>query len=319
MSESLASSSALSNTEDQAMSTSLACVTFGLALLGQMPPEPSTGKAKPAAKAAEPAKSEPAAKAEQDELLRLLKEKATELDVYRGSEAKEPRPLIAEPILRYSNAETTFGSLQGATFLWLEGGRPLTAVSFWLRRADNAVIRECTSFSSAPLECRVGGRAVWSPKTGGLLEQRLPDAPAPAEKKAQRLTQMRNLARRFTATCYQSRTGQPTNLRLLPQPLYRFADEKAGVLDGALFAFVVSNDPELFLMLEAARDGKRDEAQWRFSLARMSSHKGTVRLDDKEIWSVPNFYQDKTEDRKTGPYTEGKVGTFTPSAPAPGS
>ncbi len=128
---------------------------------------------------------------------------------------------------------------------------------------------------------------------------------------------MRTLARRFTATCYNSKTDEPTILRLLPQPLYRFEDAKAGVLDGALFAFVVSNDPELFLLLEAARDGGKGAAAWRFSLTRMSSLRETVRLDDKEVWSVPNYYQDRAEDRKTGPYTEAKVGTFTPAAAPP--
>lgn len=249
--------------------------------------------------------------------MRFFKEKAAELGLFRGSKAKEPQPLLREPVLRYSNSERVIGSLDGATFLWLEGARPLAAVSFSVRRVGNAVYRECTSFSGMPLECRVGEAAEWSPEIGGLVEKRLPEGPAPAERKAQRLTQMRALARRFTARCYDSRTGEPTDLRLLPQPLYRFEDEKAGVLDGALFAFVVSNDPELFLLLEAARDGERGAAAWRFSLARMSSLPETVRLDDKEVWSVQNYYQDRAEDRKTGAHSEAKVGTFTPRAAPP--
>jgi hypothetical protein len=123
---------------------------------------------------------------------------------------------------------------------------------------------------------------------------------------------MRSLARRFTASCHNPRTEEPTELRLLPQPLYRFEDEPAGILDGALFAFVVSNDPELFLLLEAHSDIKEGESAWRFSLARMSSQKETVRLNDKEIWSVPNYWRDPAEDRKTGPYVEANVGTFAP-------
>ena len=88
------------------------------------------------------------------------------------------------------------------------------------------------------------------------------------------------------------------------------------MIDGGLFAFVVSNDPELFLMLEAVSDSD-GKAHWRFSLARMSSLRETVRLDDKEVWSVPNYYQDRAEDRKTGPYAEAKVGTFVPSVAPP--
>ncbi len=49
----------------------------------------------------------------------------------------------------------------------------------------------------------------------------------------------------------------------------------------------------------------------------MSSLKETVRLDDKPIWTVPNFYRDASEDRKTGPYIEARIGTFVPNAAAP--
>ena len=250
------------------------------------------------------------------EQLRFFKEKATELAVFLGPDAKSPQPLTSEPVLRYSNPEREIGSLDGATYLWLDGTRPIAAVSFSIRKLNNAAYRECTSLTSVPLQCRADETAVWSPKTGGLLARPLADTPAPAATKTQRLTQMRTLARRFSATCHNSRTDEPTELRLLPQPIYRFEDERAGILDGALFAFVVSNDPELLLLLEAVSSKGRTEGEWRYSLARMSSLKETIRLDDKEIWTVPNFYRDPGEDRKTGPYVETKIGGFVPGDPA---
>jgi hypothetical protein len=131
--------------------------------------------------------------------------------------------------------------------------------------------------------------------------------------KTQRLTQLRTLARRFSADCYHPRSGEPTELRLLTQPLYRYEDDKAGILDGAMFAFVVSNDPELLLVLEAVKAGG-GPAGWRYSLARMSSLKETVKLDGKETWTVANYYQDPHEDRKTGPYVETRIGVFEPAA-----
>jgi hypothetical protein len=103
---------------------------------------------------------------------------------------------------------------------------------------------------------------------------------------------------------------------MLTQPLYRFADDKAGVIDGGLFAFVVSNDPELFLMLEVVNGMGGSEAHWKFSLARMSSLKMAVRLGDREVWTVPNYWREPTEDRRTGPYVESKFGTFPPDAAA---
>jgi hypothetical protein len=262
-----------------------------------------------------PPPADPAAQlAERTEQLKVFKEKAAELELRRGPE-QPPLALTKEPVLRYSNAEREIGSLDGATFVWLEGARPLAVASFSIRRQGNSIYRECTSLSPWPLACTSGGAGVWLPKKGGLLAQSLSDAPLPGDTKAQRLTQLRALARRFTATCYNSRTEEPTELRLLPQPLYRYDDERSGILDGGLFAFVVSNDPELLLVLEAAKT--EAGAAWRYSLARMSSLKESVRLDGKEIWAVPNYYRDPSEDRRTGPYVESRIGTFGPPAAAP--
>ncbi len=267
-----------------------------------------------AAALGQPAAEPPPAPIDRQEQLAFFKQQAAELSLYDGPDAIKALPLHPQPVLRYTNAERDIGSLDGATFLWLDGSRPVAAVSYSIRRLRNEVYRECASLSESRLVCRKGEAALWSPKTGGLLAQPLAGAPAPAAEKVRRLTQMRGLARRFSANCYHRQTDQKTELRLLPQPLYRFADEKGETTDGGLFAFVVSNDPELFLLLEAMHGTGEGEGYWRFSLGRMSSQEIVVRLDDREIWSVANYWQDPTEDRKTGPYVEGKTGTFAPAA-----
>jgi hypothetical protein len=127
---------------------------------------------------------------------------------------------------------------------------------------------------------------------------------------------MRTLAARFAVTCYDSNTDAPRELRLLTQPLYRFESEKHKISDGALFAFVITNDPEMFLLLEAVSD-KGPDPQWRFTLARMSSLPQKVRLDGQEIWSLTNFHRDPNEDRKTGPYTTGALGKYLPATAPP--
>jgi hypothetical protein len=279
------------------MSASLVSLALAAAVLGQSPTE-------------HPAADQDAGRQELRELFRGM---AAELILTPKDD--KPLSLHSEPVIHYTNAERDIGAIEGATFLWLSGNRPVAAVSLATRPLQKAVYRELTSFSTAPLVCRAGEATVWATKTGGLLEQPLSDAPAPAATKAPRLTQMRSLARRFKATCYHPRTDEPTELRLLPQPLYRYAVEEAGIHDGALFAFVVSNDPELFLLLEARTSAKAEEPTWRYSLARMSSLKMTVHLNDKPAWEVPNYWRDPAEDRKTGPYTEARVGTYEPSAP----
>jgi hypothetical protein len=127
---------------------------------------------------------------------------------------------------------------------------------------------------------------------------------------------MRNLARRFSVTWHHSQTDEKTELRLLSAPLYRFQSDKHRVIDGALFAFVATDDPEMLLLIEAVRNPNKDPF-WRYSLSRMSALKEVVRLDDQEIWSVPNYHRNPMDDKKTGHYTEQKVGTFVPVVPAP--
>ena len=241
-----------------------------------------------------------------NERLQFIKQKVSQLELEGVGQKR--LTLKDDAILRYSIPERDNGTWDGATFLWLDGVRPLAAIAVGMRRPNNAVFREITSLSGTRLICRRSGDVIWSSPSGGFLNRAFADAPQPAATEAGRLTQMRTLARRFSATCV--RRGDATELRLMPQPLYRFHDEKQGILDGGLFGLAVGNDAEMLLLLEATNDSTAGKANWRFSLARMSSLELTVRLDDDEIWSIPRFYSLPPDERKTGPYVEAQEGTF---------
>jgi hypothetical protein len=249
-----------------------------------------------------------------EDRLRFFKEQLDSFSLFRAGDATTPLALKPDAVLHYSNPESEL-SRDGVTFLWLAGARPVAAISLSIRnRPANAAYYECTSFSDQPLDCRRNGSTIWAPKKGGLLAQPFSDAPAPADSASRRMTQMRNFARRFTVTRENSEGTK--ELRLQDSPLYRFSDEGQGILDGALFNFVVSNDPELLVLIEAAGPKNGKEARWQYSIGRMSSPHEVVRLDDKEIWSVPNYHRDPTEDRKTGPYVEAAFARYVPSANA---
>ena len=70
-------------------------------------------------------------------------------------------------------------------------------------------------------------------------------------------------------------------------------------------------------LLEALQSASGNSAGWQFSLARMSSRKEVVRLDDREIWTVENFYSLPTEARKTGAYMESRLGPLDPDIRGP--
>src|SRR6185436_15880974 len=117
----------------------------------------------------------------------------------------------------------------------------------------------------------------------GLKFAPLEGAAKPAGAAPQRLLQMRRLAKDFSAT-KKERDGNQQELRLLPQPIYRYAAPKEDILDGGLFTFVQGTDPELFLLLEVR--GKEDAARWGFAAARMNSVEFHLRRQDREVWSV---------------------------------
>ena len=93
------------------------------------------------------------------------------------------------------------------------------------------------------------GRTWWAPTVPGLVLKPLPGAPKPAGSAAQRLRQMRSLADGFRASDNFKRKGW-SELRLLPTPITRYGKDGTAPSDGALFAFVLGTDPEVFLFLE---------------------------------------------------------------------
>jgi hypothetical protein len=115
------------------------------------------------------------------------------------------------------------------------------------------------------------------------------DAPPPAETLRQRLVQMRRLCEEF-AIRTEPVNEQPTELRLMPQPLYRFEDDASGVLDGALFAFAEATDPEALLLLEAAKASGGEAGYWQYTLAKMTSRPIVARRGETVVWSVPGYW-----------------------------
>jgi hypothetical protein len=100
---------------------------------------------------------------------------------------------------------------------------------------------------------------------------------------------MKDLARRFEAfEFYDHRSGESERyqLRLLPQPVLRYTDPAAGLVDGALFFFVYGRNPEVVLLVEARREGDTGPI-WSYGLARVGAARLHVKLDGAEVWQAP--------------------------------
>ncbi len=130
-----------------------------------------------------------------------------------GSQAK----MLPEPVLRWSNPSV--GEIHGNVFLWTADDRPAVVGSFYKWFTPHThLTHEFHSLAEQPLVAKTGERQVWAASSAGVKFAPLPGAPAPAASAAQRLLQMKRLARDFAATKHE-RDGARQELRLLPQPI----------------------------------------------------------------------------------------------------
>jgi hypothetical protein len=201
----------------------------------------------------------------------------------------KPFDLFPKSVLNYSNPLRP-ATQHGSVHVWTEKGVPRVIGAIWSAEdRDNPAQRnlsyEFHSLAPGPLRVEMENTNVrWEPRASGLEWVELKDAPKPPESRALRLTAMRRIAAEWTAT---GLTSEESQLRLLPQPLYRYPETVEGPLDGAIFAFVVGTDPELFVVLEAWKDTPGKTDGWQISPARLTGTPLTLKRGDDTLWSSP--------------------------------
>lgn len=239
------------------------------------------------ATAAEP--PAPPAKAQRDQsvkqrLLELHVQGAKEYEIALDADKTQRCELRTQPVYVWTNP-TRSGGQQGAVFVWTFQGRPEAVATIFSHpeRGQRVLCHEFHSLSLATIVPTHPGPQVWQPRAG-VTPRPIADAPVPADSARQRLFQLRNLARDFSATS-RDEHGEAWELRLLPQPLYRYESREAKVLDGALFVYATSagTDPEIILALEARETATGP--QWHFIAARFSDLNLELKYKVDEVWS----------------------------------
>jgi len=180
------------------------------------------------------------------------------------------------PVMRTGNKE---GNPDGAVWLWLDGQRPVGALCVWNR--GPLWYSENTAIVGEVLEVTGWPNATWRSNGGGRKPMALEDSVPESPKSRQRT--LRALALEFTAR--EDRLGIKSELRLFPRPIYEYPDADHDTLGGAVFAFVYGTDPEVLMQIEARQEG--GARRWEVQFARMASAELSVKLREKEIWSVP--------------------------------
>lgn len=226
--------------------------------------------------------------------------------------------LLEKPIMRWSSDDDWSGDV----FLWAHDGRPgvvgclLSGPSGETNRIAFHEFHLLAEKPIAPAELQTHKQ--WQPEEG-LSRIAIEGSPPPAETAAGRLTQMRQLAREFTAHL---KTDSDWELRLLPQPIYRYGEskdgEKASAVDGALFTWVWTKgtDPEVILLLECRRTDAG--LAWHFAPVRFSNRPVWFTRDGKEVWRVENHSEPAggvTSDIYTTAYARTFPAEIKPESP----
>ena len=195
--------------------------------------------------------------------------------------------LLDEPIYRFNDPTRDFPD--GGVWAFGKEGRPPALLTIALKKRPQGGafwLLEFTSIAGGPVHASERGQTFWSPDRPGIEPKPIPRASAPAGDEAKRLRQVRDLARRFKAyEFFKSKTearDERFEMRLLPQPVHRYRDPVAGVIDGAIFLLVYGQNPEIALVIEANREAK-GEPTWVYGLARISSAQLHVDLDSEEV------------------------------------
>lgn len=199
---------------------------------------------------------------------RLTSAAAAEYEI-RVGESEKPLELIRESKLKWSNPAAS--DIQGNVFLWTREGRPLVVGSFhqWFSPRSH-MEHEFHSLAEEPVAAKFHGKLVWKTGEAGVRFVDIPSAPAPAAKEAQRLVQLKQLAKEFSGSGKYRKDPNDTELRLLPQPIHSYSDPGLGISCGGVFAFVRGTDPEIFLLIEA-RGKDAASVRWRYAAVRMSN------------------------------------------------
>jgi hypothetical protein len=248
-----------------------------------------------------------AGQAEPNKAVEAFKAEAAEYKVRLQSRPDELLSLQKEPALRWDNPART--GEDGALFLWMLGGRPEMIGTIFTYRFKDKLSRkhEYHSLATEPLTAEFRGKEVWAPKVAGVKFAPVPGAAPPAGTSRQRLTQMKALAREFSASM-KDEEGESYQLRLLTQPLIRYEPEDKRIQDGALFSFSLGTDPEVLLMLESR--AVKDGYQWQYAVARFHYVELKAFHNDREIWWAEALKDINNLDVGSPKYRENVYSTY---------
>lgn len=191
--------------------------------------------------------------------------------------------LIDRPLLTFGDSARS--NENGSLWAWGKSGRPVAVMELYQPTGDANWVQAISLTSMAKVSLKTPIAAKWLPEKTQINPTAIPEAEPPAAKEPQRLRQLKELARRFTAHEFWNPDNSRFELRLLVQPVHRYRDPQSEIQDGAAFVLAHGTNPEILLLIEA-RGKSVDESRWHCCFARLGSAELHVELDGKNVWKV---------------------------------
>ena len=224
------------------------------------------------------------AKKQRAAMLERMRKRAASAKVYQLVDGKRiEATLVRDPLMRYDDQPNRF--YDATLWIWTSNGRPVAVCKIEDHRPvkGGALWMNCLgSLSSGLLRVEWQDGRRWSSKKRGLELRQIPKAPEPAETKVRRLLQMKNIARRFSAAT--RRASANNESRLLPHPIYRYAQPTSGIQDAAIFALTSNGTNPNGLFIIELRKTESSGLVWHYGAVGMTGGELWVRLDGKEVW-----------------------------------
>ena len=231
------------------------------------------------------ARNAEAAKEQREKRLAEMRRRAEATKVYVLEDGeRKPVEMLPEPLMRFHDLVHRPRIVDSTMWVWGTSGRPLATETVTLYEQGRGLgcWYDLESLSDGLIEVEWPDGRPWSSKKPGIEWQTLPDAPEPADGKTRRTFQLKEIARRFSAS-----TIPREELSFLPRPVHRYSDPESGLVDGAMFAFTSRGlNADLLLVLEL-RTQAPSGSVWKYGHVRMSTQALSLRLDGQEVWTVP--------------------------------
>jgi hypothetical protein len=234
-----------------------------------------------------------------DQRIVFMKSALNHFSVRAGDRKEESK--VGDPCLRWTNSVGEGATAQGIVAVYAHNKSRPDALARFFTIGQKQLVTEFAIIAETDVAILRSGKAFWKPSEYVCRFSDLPKSPVPADKPALRLTQMRAVAAEFTVVNYFGVKEDKQTMRLLPQPVYRYAEE-GKIVDGAVFVFAVGTDPECCVLVEAVKDDK--VSRYRYAIAPMAIFKLEVSYKDTQVWQIERrmFFGDKCRSYFAGDY-----------------